>query len=866
MAKKISAAAVFKKICAVVTVVALLVTGLVLTVPTVSAQESTSDVSRLINVVYDDSNSMIWNTVGGKRVSNDAWCQAKYSLEVFSSMMQADDVMNVYFMSQFYGKSHDAGMKIQPKIKGLSGEEVKKQDNIKNIHNTVTNTSGTPYSSITVAYEHLKKDSGKYTERWLVVITDGDSFAERKTGNDLDKTFSRADEDGIKVVYLAIQQSQGGKTVKPSNTGAVTVYDAMVDNKDGANGILSQVTGICQQIFQRPSVASNTSKFDLSIPVSEIVVFAQGSNVNIGELAGAKKTVTSAKMSAEDKKYATSNGDSKPYVITTDLAGTVATFTPSSGEYLDSGSYNINVTADEYVIYYKPCLDVILKIKDGQGNVITDEVIPTGQYAAEYWLTYPKTHPRYGEKISTNLFDVDYTLYVKGDDGRKQIATSNTIMLDVGKRVEVSVTANYLNYISSDKSLIFAVEDFTVEELGVELEYIQEKYILSRLKTENGGIIVKVNKNGSPLTGDEWNRCGLEMVAEGVDFEVKKNDDSTFLVKPTYKNNDRASTATGNVAFQAVATISDGRKPTHKGSASGSVNIYDDITAVKLGVKVIKTPDGLKSVGFNESKPYVTVRVDWAGNQLTKEQYDALKLDVKIDDVEMVEVNGEKRPILEATKIELDPYTEGQHTTAKIYFNANGSESEQRKNLDDNDEFIVTATIEREGLISKGKTEGDLDIGRVYTPFEIALFIAFIILILCYLPPIKRYLPWKVVYEGKNHGRWEAYKIHPYFNFKALLTLICPVLNVRSDLKVEYTQRNLPCEEVISVVPRRDWKLFQIGRDRHLIVTNKEMLDGNMMYIDASNARNAHETLKTKSSRLCLRTTEVVRFTSRMRY
>ena len=866
MTKKFRATAFLKRMCAVVAVVTLMVTGLVLPNTTVTAQESVSDVSRLINVVYDDSNSMIWNTVNGKKVSNDAWCQAKYSLEVFSSMMQADDVMNVYFMSQFYGKSHDQGLKIQPKIKGISGEEVKKQDNIKNIHNTVTNTSGTPYSSITVAYDHLKKDSGDYTERWLVVITDGDSFAERKTGNDLNNTFAGADEDGIKVVYLAIQQGAGGKTVKPSNSNAVTVYDANVDNKGGANGILSQVTAICQQIFQRPSVASNTSKFDLSIPVSEIVVFAQGSNVSIGELPGAKKSVTTAKMSAEDKKYATSNGDSKGYVITTDLAGTVATFTPSAGEYLDAGSYNINVTADEYVIYYKPCLDVILKIKDAEGNVITDEVIPTGQYAAEYWLTYPKSHPRYGEKISTSLFDVDYTLYVKGDDGRKQVATSNTIMLDIGKRVEVSVTANYLNYISSDKSLIFAVEDFTVERMDVELEYKQEKYILSRLDKENEGVIVKVSKNGAPLTGDEWKRCGLEMVAEGVDFEVKKNDDSTFLVKPTYKNKDRASTATGNVAFQAVATISDGRKPTHKGSASGSINIYDDITAVKLGVKIVKTPDGLESVGFNEAKPYITVRVDWAGNMLTKEQYEALKLDVKFDDVEMVKVNGEKKPLIEATKVELDPFVEGQHTTAKIYFNANGTESEQRKNLDDNDEFIVTATIEREGIISKGKTEGDLDISRVYTPFEIIMFILFIILILCYLPPIKRYLPWKVVYEGKNHGRWEPYSIHPYFNIKALLTLICPILNVRSDLKVEYTQRNLPCEEVISVVPKRDWKLFQIGRDRHLQVTNKEVLDGNMMYIDASNPRNAREILKTKSSRLCLKSTEVIRFTSRMKY
>ena len=42
-------------------------------------------VSRLINVVYDDSNSMIaYDAPGGKEVGWDAWCQAKYSLEVFA--------------------------------------------------------------------------------------------------------------------------------------------------------------------------------------------------------------------------------------------------------------------------------------------------------------------------------------------------------------------------------------------------------------------------------------------------------------------------------------------------------------------------------------------------------------------------------------------------------------------------------------------------------------------------------------------------------------------------------------------------------------------------------------------------------------
>ena len=58
---------------------------------------TTNAPSRVINLVYDDSSSMI--ETNGEWM--DTWCQAKYSTEVFAGMLGENDSMNIYLMSDF---------------------------------------------------------------------------------------------------------------------------------------------------------------------------------------------------------------------------------------------------------------------------------------------------------------------------------------------------------------------------------------------------------------------------------------------------------------------------------------------------------------------------------------------------------------------------------------------------------------------------------------------------------------------------------------------------------------------------------------------------------------------------------------------
>lgn len=773
-------------------------------VPTHISAETveTNGVSRLINIVYDDSRSMhLGNSL--------AWCQAKYSLEVFSAMMQDQDCMNIYFMSQFAGMSQSQASSVKPLIGDLTGDRSLQQSNITRIHDTVTRTRGTYFQSIAKAYSDLKSNTQGYDEKWLVVITDGDSFSDGETAADLDAAFSGCYADQIKIVYLAI--GDNALAPVPDATRGLFVYDANVNSSTGDNGILARVTQICQRIFQRPSVANKESNaFTLDIPASEVIIFAQGKNVEIGDLNGAKKTVSSATIGEKDKTKATSDTSDLSEVSVTELHGTIVTFTPSNGTYFDEGTYKVTILADEYIVYYKPCLDVILNVKDGSGKYVTDQYIPAGSYTLEYWLSYPEGHAKHGEKIPSSLFDISYdrTLSI---DGNKQTLSSDTVELTTGD-VEISVAANYLTFISSIGTVKYIVEDFTIEPIDVALEYLQTEYLLSTLETENEGILVKVSKDGAPLTGDEWAEYQLETQADGLDLYAVKNSDSSFTIYPRYADGDRAKTKTGDVPFLVDVFAHNGHRKTFEGTANGSVNIYDDVTAVELGVTIDEQDMSVSNKDFNDQPVTRKVTITWAGKPLTKAQYDALKL--------TAEVKGKK---LSAT-IEPDPYVEGGPTTATVTFH---SEKEDIIKLNGNHDFTVQAEVET----ADGKSEGQaksvqkVDDARTFMekfldflPYLLGILLL-LFLILAYAPLIKHYLPRKILPE--TTGRLKGGSTHnTYRHIGALLTVLIPFMSVRTTVTGTWA----------GMLKSADFKL-KAGKGRTAICVNRDTLNSGNIWI-----------------------------------
>lgn len=746
----------------------------------VAAAETSEEklVSHLINVVYDDSNSMLLD-------NRLWWCYAKYSLEVFSAMMQDKDSMNIYYMSD--GNS-------APRLSNLSGDKNQQQKNITTIHNTVTNTSGTPFASIEKAYGDLKKTNG-YDEKWLMVITDGDSFNNRESSADIDRLISDCSANNIKVVYLAI----GNALVPTENTSkGIYVYKADGQVSSGDTGILSRVTQICQRIFERPALTTATSsKLVLDVPASEIIVFAQGSNVSIGDITGTKKTLSSVAMSASDKDKATINPMYVDSINIDTLNASIATFTPKNGNYIAEGSYDLPISADEYVVYYKPCLDVLLELLDSKGNKVSDEYIPIGSYSLQYWLTYPDGHPKHGEKLAQNLFDVDYTLTCEVDGAVRNL-TSNNVDLKEGLTT-ISVLAEYLNFSSSDASLKYVVEDFTINELEISLEYLQQNYRLSTLEKDNEGILVKVVQDGKPIAKAEWERFTATCGIDNPDFRIVKNDNSTFTIYPQYNDGKREGTATGEISFDISVSASNDHRMTDAGTVTAAINIYDDISAVPLGVTISAQNGECDNKKFTSQNTDREVTIDWNGQYLTQEQYDALVLAVDIDDSDLT------------AEIELNPYVEGEPTTATIKFSlATDSQGElpDSKDLHGVKKFTVNASIENEGQTSVGSATGELEIRDVRTiwevlrdwlPYIIGLAIA-LFLFLAYAPIIKKYLPWSINYDsngGPDTITW-------YTNPVAIITTIIPFVPVKSYGNASLTDPNINFE-VTAAGRRRAW-------------------------------------------------------------
>lgn len=166
--------------------------------------------SREINIVYDDSGSM-YEEAGQ---SADTWSKAKYSMEVFASMLGEDDDMNIYYMSDYSPKGSKDGPKIE-----LSGSD-DAQDNVDEIHDKRTYSEFTAFETVEAAYDDLETSDAD--EKWLVILTDGDFQINGQPVDDkaqvtkmMDDFFNAKDPD-VNVVFLAI-----GNEVVPDRKSVV---------------------------------------------------------------------------------------------------------------------------------------------------------------------------------------------------------------------------------------------------------------------------------------------------------------------------------------------------------------------------------------------------------------------------------------------------------------------------------------------------------------------------------------------------------------------------------------------------------------------------------------------------------------------
>ncbi len=538
----------------------------------ISSSAETFIPTRTINLVYDDSGSMI--RVGSTYV--DTWCQAKYAMEVFAGMLGEKETLNIYYMSDYV----DGQMTAPPKLslKG-SADEIITASNVKKIHNLITDASDTPFDSVKKAYSDLK--GVKSDEQWLVVLTDGEFNG---TSNDrVENYFHECVSDG-KTRVMMLSMGPNAAVIKPNPDKHIYFEKA-----ENTTDILSKLTKICNRIFQSNALPiSQDNEITFNVPMSQLVVFAQGKSVNIEGLttsdgkkieASSNVRVRYSDVATVDKRYAASK-----IIVADNLNGYVATY----NESFEPGTYKVKVKgADDVQVYYKPNVSIAAYLYDENNEEVTQK---DNLVAGTYRLEFGFLNGTNGKKVkdASLLGDVAYQSSIvntthSGEKIDMEAKSGDKITIKEGK-LDIDVIAKFLEYNTVNTTLSYQV--YSRNDLVFAFEK-KPRYMLNAKGFENPDepmiLTTKINngENTVNLTPEQWELLGIPKITTTSDlgeFRVERTDEiGKFKVYPTLKENDPMKTSGGIIPVTVEASFKQGLSSA-KGKLEDSFEIDNSIT------------------------------------------------------------------------------------------------------------------------------------------------------------------------------------------------------------------------------------------------------------------------------------------------
>lgn len=538
---------------------------------------------RVINVVYDDSGSMVKDNDGNYI---PRWSQAKYSLEVFAAMLGEEDTMNVYPMS-YQGK----------KAYSFTGKD---GNRVKTVHDMNSRFANTPFEAVKSAGNDLEKDSSG-AEKWLIIITDG-AFDDGATPiSTIQSTIDDYNDQGIKVAYLAIGDDA---TVLDSNPSKGFYTEKAGDGID----VLNKVTSIANQIFEHlvlPTsyikTSGNNTTLSFDIPTEQIVVFAQGDNVKIGDMQSAGKTIRPTEV--ENVKYSDVVPENYTEAITdTTLKGVVATFSAGDVPYAE-GDFQISVSGAETIeYYYKPGVIV-------NADLIYDDK-PVNQdaelYSGDYTVSMNFVNPITGKKIESKLLsEAKFSLTVTNNGEKQVVDSDNGKMKLVEGDVELVALAELPGQVAlSDKKNYVVLP----EPISLQIKFDKDSYAYSanEIADNSVGCIITVTneETGALLSENEWNSTDISVESKGgIEWKVEKGDEvSTWRLIPVSSDGSIASVQASDYEFTVAADYQIDRQYAH-----GADTLKMNVEVYKGSPLILETeavPD-YKVENLNESAGFI---------------------------------------------------------------------------------------------------------------------------------------------------------------------------------------------------------------------------------------------------------------------
>lgn len=538
--------------------------------------------SRTINLVYDDSGSMI--RVGSNYV--DTWCQAKYAMEVFAGMLGENETLNIYYMSDYVNGSTSAPPKLT--LKGSKDAAIT-EANVKKIHDLVTDASDTPFDSVKKAYTDLKKVTSD--ERWLVVLTDGEFNG--TSNSRVENYFNECVSDG-KTRVMMLSMGPNAAVINPNPDKHIYFEKA-----ENTTDILSKLTRICNRIFQSNALSiSGENEISFNVPMSQLVVFAQGKSVKIeGITTSDGKTIKASsnvhvqysKTATTDKNYPVSK-----VIVADNLNGYVATYNTD----FEPGTYKVNVSgADNIQVYYKPNVSIAAYLFNDDNEEVTakDNLI-----AGTYRLEFGFINGTNGEKVTDTslLGNIVYQSSIvntttSGERIESEAKSGDMVTIKEGK-LDIAVTAQFLEYntvqanlnyqVYCSNDLIFTFKDKPTYILNTDGFTNPNDPLILNVKIDSGDGVVD-------LTAEQWELLGIPTITTKADlgeFKIEKTETiGEYKVYPTLKDNDPMKTSGGTIPVKVEGGFKQGLSSA-QGELNDSFQINNTITFMERATKWLK--------------------------------------------------------------------------------------------------------------------------------------------------------------------------------------------------------------------------------------------------------------------------------------
>ena len=512
-----------KKIISLFLAVILLFTCVLVGTTTVNAAKTES--SRGIAIVFDNSGSMY-------DAGDQAWCRATYAMEVFASMLNSGDTLQIYPMHPITVGDKEFTMQNPLQI-----TDAAQASTIREI--LTKDAGGTPIESIDCAIQGLQKL--QTDKKYLVVLTDGGTFSKngngltkKRTKTELDKRIQAYASKTMTVMYLGI----GSEACIPNTKESEYFIKKQAVN---TTDVLSTLTDMCNLIFGRDTLPKNrisnkTMEFDISM--KKLIVFVQGDNISDLKIKPKSGGSVGKLINSQQAKYSTKGAADYKSVADTSLQGMITTY-----EDCAAGSYNIEYvgTATSVEVYYEPDADLEFVFTDSEGNNVDLNSLYEGEYKVSFGMKDAKT----GKLISSDLlgkphYEGSYTI-----NGEKTNFTHDgqsgevPIVLKMNDTFEADLTVTYLSgYTISKNSTDFGWPKGGVKVLAPPLGKfdakltVSQNYILIKELEQTPEFIVDLTIGGKKLTAEEFDAVTVTVDCGGIAHTVTpKKEDSQYLIK-----------------------------------------------------------------------------------------------------------------------------------------------------------------------------------------------------------------------------------------------------------------------------------------------------------------------------------------------